>query len=181
MCPNKLNDLKFLNIQNNCGIFVLSGITESATFGVLKANLKDKCNQCLCFNLSPYELRLSKTSNDIMEINKFVSSIKIINKIRNFSDSKNLKFVIINNWSVLQNQEKWFLINLLDLANAKNLKIIILANVISSKIGAIPSEQDIKSQLDLLYNYCNHFYYVNDKNLLSKEEKIGDIEIYENK
>ena len=123
MCPNKLNDLKFLQIQNDCGIYVLSGITEMITFEVLKANLKNNCNQCLCFNLSPYELKLSEIGNDIIEINKFVSSIKIINKIRHFSDSNNLKYVIINNWSVLQNQEKWFLNNLLDLVNAKNLKI----------------------------------------------------------
>ena len=40
MCPNKLNDLKFLQIQNDCGIYVLSGITEMTPFEVLKKKIK---------------------------------------------------------------------------------------------------------------------------------------------
>lgn len=149
----------------------------------LELTLKDLLNKypqkkTLCFNLSPYELKLSESSDGFMETHKFQTSSEIINSIREFGKDESAGVVIINSYLLLDAQEKWFLNNLLDLSCKFNLKIIILETIVPYYRRPIPKQSKIKKLLTNPYNYSNKVYYILPVEKYISNEMQYDYRIY---
>lgn len=180
--PKQIENLDIFKDNEACGICLVTALVEKDAIPFLKDILSQNPNQkTLCLNISPYELDLEENIKNITEINEFMGSEKIINEIRNFGKENNAKYVIINNYHLLQSQERWFHYNLLDLAHKYHLQIIILASIPTTEEYPLPRISYIKERFQLAYNLSNKIYYVLPvrENTLNKENENGEYEVYE--
>lgn len=175
---NKIQKIEKLEIQHErLGELVLISCYGMISYG--RAYLVELLNRystkkTLCFNLSMDELGLNKDGvKNFLEINRFVGNIEMLNIIRDFSKEENAKFVIINNYRLLDSCGRWFFNCLRDISSECQLVIML--------IGAIPAPHNkqtlpttckLKSELNVPFKYAEKVYFLLGRPKCPEDEKL---------
>ncbi|MDD3999284.1 MAG: DnaB-like helicase C-terminal domain-containing protein [Bacilli bacterium] len=157
MKPNQIcfNDIITEHDIKNGSLILLAGrpgIGKTKTCCELVKKY-DKTFKSLYFDLSGHSAKYWIDGNDGL-ILQYYSSIDIIKEIENTIEKKEIKFVFIDYWQVVECKEEWFITMLLELAYSNKLVIVITTNLdrqVEKRKNHIPFLTDILRVCDFLH------------------------------
>lgn len=175
---NKIQKVEKMEIEHIAmGEFMLIsyyGTISYARHYIVDFLKKFPTKKTICFNLSMDELGLNKDGvGNFLETNRFVGSIEMLNTIRDFSQEKDAKFVIINNYRLLESRGRWFFNNLRDISTQCQLVIMLMEAIPASYNKEIPPTiRKLKSKLNLPFKYAEKVYFLLGRPQRPEDEKL---------